>query len=52
VEFAVHDYTKPMGIATYRTKNEMPEELQKALPDLQEMKRLLDAAEDMEDGSE
>jgi predicted nuclease of restriction endonuclease-like (RecB) superfamily len=52
VEFAVHDYTKPMGVATYRTKNEMPEELQKALPDLDEMKRLLDAAEDMEGDSE
>ncbi|MCL2080407.1 MAG: PDDEXK nuclease domain-containing protein, partial [Oscillospiraceae bacterium] len=31
VEFAVRDYTKPMGVATYRTRNEMPSEWQKAL---------------------
>jgi len=42
VEFAVRDYTKPMGVATYRTRNEMPEQWQKALPDVDEMKKLLD----------
>jgi predicted nuclease of restriction endonuclease-like (RecB) superfamily len=42
VEFAVRDYTKPMGVATYRTRNEMPEPLQKALPDVDDMKKLLD----------
>jgi predicted nuclease of restriction endonuclease-like (RecB) superfamily len=42
VEFAVRDYTKPMGVATYRTRNEMPEEWQKALPDADEMVKLLD----------
>jgi predicted nuclease of restriction endonuclease-like (RecB) superfamily len=44
VEFAVRDYTKPMGVTTYRTRNEMPETLQKALPDLEDMKLLLDSA--------
>ena len=44
VEFAVRDYTKPMGVATYRTRNEMPETWQKALPDLDDMKKLLDTA--------
>jgi predicted nuclease of restriction endonuclease-like (RecB) superfamily len=41
VEIAVRDYTKPLGVATYRTRNEMPERWQKALPDLEEMKRVL-----------
>ena len=45
VEFAVRDYTKPMGVATYRTRNEMPEELQKALPDFDDMKKLLESAD-------
>jgi predicted nuclease of restriction endonuclease-like (RecB) superfamily len=46
VEFAVRDYTKPMGVATYRTRNEMPETWRKALPDFDDMKRLLEAAPD------
>ena len=41
VQFAVRDYTKPMGVATYRTSEEMPEKWRKALPDIEEMKRLL-----------
>jgi predicted nuclease of restriction endonuclease-like (RecB) superfamily len=48
VEFAVRDYTKPMGVATYRTRNEMPKEWQKALPDADEMIKLLDTAESEE----
>lgn len=46
VEFAVRDYTKPMGVATYRTKNEMPEEWQKALPDVDDMRKLLETSPD------
>jgi predicted nuclease of restriction endonuclease-like (RecB) superfamily len=46
VEFAVRDYTKPMGVATYRVKNEMPETWKKALPDFDDMKKLLEAAPD------
>ncbi|MDR1965991.1 MAG: DUF1016 domain-containing protein, partial [Synergistaceae bacterium] len=45
VEFAVRDYTKPMGVATYRTRNEMPEPLQKAFPDVDDMKKLLDKSD-------
>ena len=41
VQFAVRDYTKPMGVATYRTSEEMPEKWRKALPDIDEMKKLL-----------
>jgi len=46
VEFAVRDYTKPMGVATYRTRNEMPTEWQKALPDANDMIKLLDSSAD------
>ena len=41
VEFAVRDYNKPMGVATYRASEEMPERLRKALPDIDELKKLL-----------
>jgi len=47
VEFAVRDYTKPMGVATYRTRNEMPEKLQKALPDFESLQKLMDTASDL-----
>ena len=50
VEFAVRDYTKPMGVATFRTKNEMPEQWQKALPDFEDIKNLLDSTESEQDG--
>jgi predicted nuclease of restriction endonuclease-like (RecB) superfamily len=46
VEFAVRDYTKPMGVASYRTKSDMPETWQKALPDVDEMRKLLESAPD------
>jgi hypothetical protein len=49
VEFAVRDYTKPMGVATYRTRNEMPKEWQKALPDFDDMKKLLENTVDEND---
>jgi predicted nuclease of restriction endonuclease-like (RecB) superfamily len=41
VEYAVRDYKNPMGVATYRTADEMPERLRKALPDIEELKRQL-----------
>ena len=41
VQFAVRDYTKPMGVATYLTSEEMPEKWRKALPDIEEMKKIL-----------
>jgi predicted nuclease of restriction endonuclease-like (RecB) superfamily len=47
VEFAVRDYTKPMGVATYKTQNEMPKEWQNALPDLDAMRSLLDKTSSM-----
>lgn len=41
VEYAVRDYDKPMGVATYKTATDMPERLRKALPDIEELKKLL-----------
>ncbi len=41
VEFVIRDYNKPMGVATYTTSQEMPEEYRKALPDVEELKKLL-----------
>ena len=41
VEFMIRDYSKPMGVATYKTADEMPEYLRKALPDIEELKRLI-----------
>lgn len=41
VEFMIRDYNKPMGVATYKTADEMPENIRKALPDINELKKLL-----------
>ncbi|MBO5025722.1 MAG: DUF1016 family protein [Bacteroidaceae bacterium] len=41
VEFAIRDYDKPMGVATYRATKDMPERLRNALPDIEELKNLL-----------
>ena len=41
VEFMIRDYSKPMGVATYKTADEMPENLRKALPDIEELKKLI-----------
>lgn len=41
VEYVIQDYDKPMGVATYKTSADMPEKLRKALPDIEELKKLL-----------
>lgn len=41
VEFIIQDYNKPMGVATYTTSADMPENLRNALPDIEELKKLL-----------
>ena len=40
-EYAVRDYTKPMGVATYKTLDDMPENIRKALPDMKKMMDIL-----------
>ncbi|MBE6338383.1 MAG: DUF1016 domain-containing protein [Lentimicrobiaceae bacterium] len=41
VEFAIRDYDKPMGVATFRTSQELPERFRKALPNIEDLKKLL-----------
>jgi len=42
VEYSFRDFSKPMGVATYKTSDTLPIELQKALPDAETLKKLLD----------
>ena len=41
VEYAIRDYAKPLGVATYRTADEMPENLRRTLPPIDELRRQL-----------
>lgn len=41
VEYVIQDYAKPMGVATYRIREDMPEKLREALPDVEDLKKLL-----------
>ena len=47
VEFVIRDYNKPMGVATYKTSKDMSDELRRALPDVEDLKRLLDSEEEV-----
>lgn len=42
VEFMIRDYTKPMGVATYKTADEMPDNLRRALPSQEELIKLME----------
>ena len=46
VDYVIQDYTKPMGVATYMTSKDMTDELRKALPDVEDLRRLLDTEND------
>lgn len=46
VDYVIQDYTRPMGVATYKTSKDMSAELRKALPDIEDLKRLLDENEE------
>lgn len=41
VEYVMQYYDKPMGVTTYTTSQETPEALKDALPDMDELKKLL-----------
>lgn len=41
VEYVIRDYKSPMGVATYKTAEDMSEVMRKALPDIDEMRKLL-----------
>ena len=45
VEYAVRDYNKPMGVATYRTAEEMPEKWRKVLPSIDALQAQLNTFE-------
>ena len=47
VDYVIQDYTKPMGVATYKTSKDMSDELRKALPNIDDLKRLLDSQEEV-----
>ena len=40
-EYVIQDYDKPMGVTTYKSLSEMPEDMQKVLPDLDDIKKIL-----------
>ena len=44
-EYAIRDYSKPMGVATYRTLDDMPEEIRHALPSNEDLKRIFEKQE-------
>lgn len=42
VEFSFRDFNKSMGVATYKTVHELPEEFKNSLPDVETLKKLMD----------
>ena len=45
VEYVIKAFDKPMGVATYSIGDEMPENLRKALPDVNQLTELLNNAD-------
>ncbi len=41
VEYVIQRYDSPMGVATYKTSADMPDKLRNALPDMEDLKRLI-----------
>ena len=41
VEFVIQEFDRPMGVATYSTAKDMPKHLRNALPDVEELKRIM-----------
>ncbi len=42
VEFSFRDFNKSMGVATFKTTHELPEQFKNALPDVETLKKLMD----------
>ena len=38
VEYVIQDYAKPMGVATYRLSEDMPQKMREAIPDVEELR--------------
>jgi len=49
VEYALHDASKPIGVATYRTVKHLPKELKGQLPEPGEIAKLLDEGLELEE---
>lgn len=47
VDYVVRDYDKPMGVATYKTSKDMPEELLRALPPIEDLESVLEGDDDV-----
>ncbi len=47
VEFVIQEYDRPMGVAVYKTAEDMPEHLRKVLPDVEDLKKLITVNEDL-----
>lgn len=45
VELAIRDYSKPMGVATYRTADELPVNYKVLAPIIEEVPKMLNEAE-------
>lgn len=45
VEYVIRDYNSPMGVATYKTAADMDTRLRNSLPDMEEMRKLLESTE-------
>ncbi|MBQ2593262.1 MAG: DUF1016 family protein, partial [Candidatus Riflebacteria bacterium] len=41
VDYVIRDYDKPLGVATYKTSKDMPKNMRKALPNIEDLKKLL-----------
>lgn len=48
VEYVIKAFDKPMGVATYTTAADMPENLRKALPDMEDLKKIISDADSAE----
>ena len=42
VEYSFRDFSKPMGVSTFKTSNKVPQEFKNALPDAETLKKLMD----------
>ncbi len=42
VEYSFKDFSKPLGVATYKTTNTLPPQLKDALPDAETLKKLME----------
>ena len=52
VELAIRDYSKPMGVATYRTADELPVSYKVLAPIIEEVPKMLNEAEYEESGKD